>query len=210
MEAALDAPALAGLAASFNERAAAAAVVGLAKRCLDADFSGHAGDEEVRYAAGTQLGVQRRAVERALARFVQNQLARDGSHFRHNRIARFSSNQESATLDLSIEHLTDSLATALLGRDQVREVWSVRFQRMHHEQACAPSSMQHRSSGWKCCSQRRNLVPEGVAEATHVQKVALPVNHEQGHTSLQRDGEWVGLSLLDAHGVVGNYARRAK
>jgi hypothetical protein len=81
---------------------------------------------------------------------------------------------------------------------------------MHHEQACAPSSMQHRSSGWKCCSQRRNLVPEGVAEATHVQKVALPVNHEQGHTSLQRDGEWVGLSLLDAHGVVGNYARRAK
>jgi hypothetical protein len=27
--------------------------------------------------------------------------------------------------------------------------------------------MQHRSSGWKCCSQRRNIVPEGVAEATH-------------------------------------------
>ncbi len=166
-----------GGAAVGQHDAAKAAVVGFAHRGIDADFRGHAGDEQRIDPPVAQHEFKIGLVKCPFARFVDDRLALERIKLRDDVVTGFAANQDASHRTAGAD-AGGGIAALDLMRRRVRQIGPMPLAGVNDEEVQAPGRGKHRAARRHRRAQERNIVAERFAEAARLQKIALHVDND--------------------------------
>ena len=169
-----------GRAAAVREQQAlVAAVVGVAHRRVHADVGGDAGEDDVADALRPQHEFEVGGEERALARLVDDGLARLRLQFRDDLPARLAAHEDAAARTLVADAGADPLrAPALVGR-QVGEVGLVALAGVDDRVALGAHGLEHVLDRHDRRAGQRDVVAHRVDIAAGRAEIGLHVDDDQ-------------------------------